>query len=381
MPNGEELTVRRTMQFMRRVLPCEEHRQSMTLHKRCFKADDAVQAFRVAFPQEIVSVEAAVAFGTMLQQAKILTHVSDPQKPFCSGRSLYRLQCYQNPEILNSARVCDEAIDGDVMDLLSEVNSLLVEVERTASDAKSGLIDYSMAYKSPYFSMFEDSLCRFQQLNLKELDEITRVAVGINIYNIMTKFAFMKVGVPQNKSSRASFTSEVKLNIGGDILSFDELEYGVLVGNRRGVFGSKDPRLRLAVGGIDPRVHFVLHRTPLTPHNMPLIYPSTLHYDLQRETKKYLAIHSNLMIDSGNRVIHVNELFRLHRHDIGKGDTESLTSFLERNLEGGKKLAMQSLIQGGKPPTLEYMDLDWGSGAGTAHAFRMSSLKVNKGIL
>ena len=366
---------------MRKILPCEEHRQNMTVYARCFKADDAIHAFRVAFPQEIVTDEAAVAFGSMLQKEKILRHISDPRKSSCSGRSLFRLQCYQSPEILNSARVCDEMVEGDVMEFVVAVNSLLLEVERASADSTSGLIDYSTTHKSPHYSIFEDSLCLFQQVDLKELDEISRLAVGINIYNIMKKFAFMKVGVPHNKSSRASFNSDVKMNIGGDIMGFDELEFGVLCGNTRGVFGAKDARARLAVGNVDPRVHCVLHRTSLTPCDMPLIYPRTLHYDLQRETKKYLASHSNLMIDVGNNTIHLNEFFRLHRQDFGKGDLESLTNFLERNLEGGKKLVMQSLLQHEKPPTVVYMDTDWGSSAGKFHSFRLSSIKANKGIL
>ena len=369
------------MVLMRRLLPCDEHRQGMTIYTRCFKADEAILAFRGAFPREIVSDTAAVAFGTMLQKEKILTHVSDPQKSFCSGRSLFRLQCYQNPEILNSARVCDETIEGDIMEFVGAVNSLLLEVERVSSDSATGLIDYSRTHKSPHFSIFEDSLCMLQQRDLKGLDEITRIAVVINIYNIMTKFAYMKVGVPHNKSSRSSFASEVKMNIGGDIMSFDELEFGVLGGNRKGVFGSKDARARLAVSNVDPRFHFALHRTPLTPCNMPLIYPSTLHYDLLRETKTYLASHTNLMIDAGNNTISLSELFRLHRQDIGKGDLESLTNFLERNLDGGKKVAMQSLIQNQKRPTVEYMELDWGLGAGNFHAFRLASIKANKSIL
>jgi Protein of unknown function, DUF547 len=379
LPNGKPVTMTQMMQYMRRILPCEDLRHNMTLYKRCFKTEDAIKAFQVAFPQEIVSNEAAVAFGRMLQKAKILSHVCDAEQPFRSGNYFFRLQCYQHPEILNSFRVCDKAVGGDIMDILEDCASLLFTVEQTAADVTTGIIDYRVAHKSKDFYNLEESLCLFQRTSLKELDEITRLAVCINLYNIMMRFAFMKVGVPDSRGSRASFLSEVKMDIGGNILSFDDIEHGILRANRspKGTFGTKDPRAQLALTNVDPRIHFALHRTPMATAKVPLIYPHTLHYDLQRETKLYLALHSNLMIDTANRVIQLNETFRLYRLDFGNGNLDWLTKFLERNLEGGKKLVIQSLMQTGKPPTIEYMDLNWGTKAGNFFPFKLHTIKAN----
>lgn len=380
LPNGKQLTTTQMMQYLRRILPCEDLRYNMTLYRRCFKAEDAIRAFQVAFPQEIVSNEAGVAFGRMLQKARILTHVCDPEQTFRSGNYFFRLQCYQHPEILNSFRVCNEAISGDIMDLIEDSASLLFTVEQTAADPSTGIIDYRVAHKSKDFYKLEESLCFFQGTNLMEVDEITRLAVCINLYNIMMRFAFMKVGVPDSRSSRTSFLAEVKMDIGGNILSFDDVEHGILRGNRppKGTFSTRDPHARLALTNVDPRLHFALHRTPTAAGKVSLIYPHTLHYDLQREAKLYLAMHNNLMIDTANRVIQLNETFRLYRQDFGNGNLDWLTKFLERNLEGGKKLVMQSLLQSGKPPTIEYMDFSWGIDAGNFFPFKLHTIKANE---
>ncbi len=84
------------------------------------------------------------------------------------------------------------------------------------------------------------------------------------------------------------------------------------------------------------------------------------------------------MIDTANRVIQLNETFRLYRQDFGNGNLDWLTKFLERNLEGGKKLVMQSLLQSGKPPTIEYMDFSWGIDAGNFFPFKLHTIKANE---
>jgi hypothetical protein len=356
----------------------------MTVYKKCFKADDAINSFRVAFPNEITSEEKAIAFGRMLQRAQLMTHVVDPKKPFRSGHFFFRLQCYQQPEILNSFRIYQAMSEGEPMDLIDLIASCLMKVEQTSSSPETGLVDYRIAHKSQHFSMFEDVVCKLQALDLASLDESTRMAVVINIYNIMMRYAFMKVGVPDARSTRSQFFSEVKMNIGGDILSFDDLEHGILRGNRLRYgaampqFGAKDHRARLALSNVEPRVLFALSFSPLVTGELAIIYPNTLHYDLQRETVKYLSKMSNLILEVANHTLHLNKMFHWYKSDFGTSDWPRLAHFLEKGLHEGNKKSLLAIIETRSPPKIVYLDFDWGTAGGKFFPFRPRVLKANE---
>merc|ERR1711915_665150 len=98
-----------------------------------------------------------------------------------------------------------------------------------------------------------------------KMEDKMKLAFGINLYNLMIKYAFMKVGIPKNVQARSDFFNNVKFNIGGDILSFNDLEHGILRGNRKPPssfsvpFSADDHRARLSLKEVDCRIHFALN--------------------------------------------------------------------------------------------------------------------------
>jgi len=384
MPNGAEISSLHMTETLKRVLNCEDLKFKITIYKKCFKANDAITAFRVAFPDEITSIDKAIAFGRMLQRARLLTHVCDPKKPFRAGHFFFRLQCYQQPDILNSYRIYETMPEGEPMELIDTIASFLMKVEKTAASPETGLVDYRVAHRSRYYSMFEDSVCKLQGLDLGTLDEMTRMAVVVNLYNIMMRYAFMKVGVPNGRNQRSHFFSGLKMNIGGDLLSFDEMEHGILRANapQYGAastpFGNKDYRARLALTKMDPRIHFTLSCSPMVSREVTIVYPNTLHYDLHREALKYFSKYSNLKVDSANNILHLNKIFHWYKADFCTDDWPKLARFLERNLEGAQQKTIHSMVQAILPPKVSYIDFEWGIKAGNFFPFTPSVLKANE---
>lgn len=90
-------------------------------------------------------------------------------------------------------------------------------------------------------------------------------AFCINLYNIMIQYAFVKVGIGTTDLARSSFFSSVSFQLGPDLLSLDDLEHGLLRGNRRAPhsiapqFSRKDPRIALSMPKVDYRIHFALN--------------------------------------------------------------------------------------------------------------------------
>ena len=116
------------------------------------------------------------------------------------------------------------------MNLLKRLKTLLGNIESAVTDNK-GLVDYKNAHKQKLFSTFEEAVCELQGVDMGNMDDRMRLAFGINLYNLMIKYGFMKVGIGSTALARGAFFSGVKFNVGGDILSFNDLENGVLRGN------------------------------------------------------------------------------------------------------------------------------------------------------
>lgn len=384
LPNGMHITSIEMMQKLRDILPKEDLKHSVTVYKNCFKANDAIETFKTAFPDQISTDQAAIAFGRMIQRARLMNHVCDPRKAFRDGHFFFRLQCYQQPNILNSYRICDELCEEDVMDLLDTIASVVTKVEQQAWDDQSLLVDYRVAHRSEFFPVVEDVVCKLQGIDLGTIDEITRFAAVVDIYNIMIKYAFMKVGVPESNNARTHFFSDLKINIGGDLLSFNDLYHGILRGNRppKGwsgpAFAANDPRIRLALSKPDPRVHFCLNHTPedISTH---VLSPATIHHDLQREAIDYLAKHKNMIIDNVKGAIHLTSLFKWYKYDFCRGDENmQLLHFIQKNLVDQERADMQELIASLRAPRVYFADFDWGLQAKNYFPFKVSVLKANE---
>ena len=100
---------------------------------------------------------------------------------------------------------------------------------------------------------------------MSQMNEQTRLASAMNLYNLMISYAFIKMGIPTTSMARNAFFNKVKFNIGGHILSFNDLENGILRANTRHPyamnvpFGKDDPRISMALSNLDCRIHFGLN--------------------------------------------------------------------------------------------------------------------------
>jgi hypothetical protein len=100
---------------------------------------------------------------------------------------------------------------------------------------------------------------------MTQMDERLRLAFGLNVYNLFITYAFIKVGIGTSSLGRGALFSLVKMNIVGDILSFNDLKNGILRANTRHPCASKplsitdDLRTRLSLAKLNCRVHFGLN--------------------------------------------------------------------------------------------------------------------------
>jgi Protein of unknown function, DUF547 len=137
---------------------------------------------------------------------------------------------------------------------------------------------------------------------------------GINVYNLMMKYALIKVGLPSsaNVATRNAFYSSVCFNIGGYLYSFNDWEHGILRGNLRAPNGLTEPFSRN-----DPRC---LNRG--SRGSPPLLRFSVKYIDteLAVAASTFCESNANVKLDKESYSIVLSPVFRTYRADFADSE-------------------------------------------------------------
>jgi len=183
----------------------------------------------------------------------------------CS-KSRLRLQPYMTPRILNSYRIWPKGDDVVNLDPLAHIKRLTkLFNEMTTRATTDGEADLQVVREDGDYNNFCEASCRLQVINMADMDPETRTAFVLNVYNLMIRFAQVQLGVATTHYKLYYYFTEIKIDIGGHLFSFHDLESGILRGNKPPPyslikpFGKKDARLGLALEEPDQRIHFALN--------------------------------------------------------------------------------------------------------------------------
>lgn len=261
--DGSKATVLEVTQMLVAGMPKSDKTYNLRRYFNVFTGKEGCDAIMRLF--NIGTVNEAVNFGAMLQSRQFLDHVTKEHSFSESGHFFFRLQAFQEPSMLNTYRIWTDRVDPDSMSLVTRLKKMIGNIESACTNHE-GFLDYVACAEHPTYSIFEEAVCELQCAPFVDMTNDEKLAFGINLYNLMIKHAFMKVGIPSGAIARLSFYSSVGYLIGGDRLSFQDLENGVLRGNKKppGLltsvpFPSSDNRFALALPEVDPRIHFALN--------------------------------------------------------------------------------------------------------------------------
>jgi len=393
LPNGTssssstaKLTVLEMTEKLKEILPQKQDlKHNLTIYKHSFTGAQLVQALQ----QEYGCTEGdAVAFAQQQLQTKyqILHHVvSDADHSFTndSPNLYFRLQCHHQPAVLNSYRVWTERVDPDALALVKRLKNMLVKIESAVTCA--GLVDYAEAKNAvpEQYPQFEEAVCELQLVDMAAMDQTMRTAFAINVYNLMIKYAFMKLGIGTTNLSRAAFFSGVQMNLGGHLFSFNDLENGVLRGNRKPPyslsvpFGKSDPRLSLAVTEPDCRIHFALNCGAKSCPPVKFFTATALQEELRIVALAFCEQDDNVRVNPENHTLHLTTILYWYRVDFAVNNA-GLPTKIVTFLCGDKKEALQKMMDkhGGKIK-VEFNDYDWSTNASNFVPFDKGSLSAN----
>lgn len=207
-------------------------------------------------------------------------------------------------------------------------------------------------------------------------------AFGINLYNLMIKYAFMKVGAGTSDYARYVFYNAIKFQVGKYVFSFQDWENGVLRGNRKAPyafglqFDKKDPRLDLIVKKPDSRLHFGLNCGARSCPPVSTYSAETLEEDLSMAANAFCEDEHSVFLDSKKKELHLSMIFSWYKVDFAESNKE-LPGAVLKYLRRTKHQDLDRLIDSGAKVKVVFKTYDWASNATNVKAFESSDLKLN----
>ncbi len=257
--------------------------------------------------------------------------------------------------------------DGDVpsgrprIDIAAELQLRIGRLKQDFYNAGTGRVDYPALRNSPGFAEY-CGCCRLLQeydlLNLKTTQEKT--AFWINLYNSLIIHGIIALDVRQTVKEIYDFFGHISYRIGVGDYSADEIEHGILRGNRRPPYGlfhplaEDDPRMAYRVLELDPRIHFAL--VCGSSSCPPINYYVAAKLDEQLEMAAENFINGpEVEVFPEQKRLKLSPLFKWYKADFGglRGVLEMLARYRKNPIEAA------FLLEPGTRIKVEWREYDW----------------------
>jgi hypothetical protein len=154
-----------------------------------------------------------------------------------------------------------------------------------------------------------------------------RLAFWINLYNALVLDGVITLGVRQSVMVRRAgmtFFRQAAYIIGGQRMSCDDIEHGILRANRGHPFfpvrqfSPSDHRLKWVIDPFDARVHFALNCASRSCPPIRAYSPEKLDVHLDLASRSYLAFDIQIIPDMS--ALRLSSIFKWFARDFGGRD-------------------------------------------------------------
>uniref|UniRef100_A0A3Q3VWL3 DEP domain-containing protein n=1 Tax=Mola mola TaxID=94237 RepID=A0A3Q3VWL3_MOLML len=343
------------------------HRRGLTVYKKSFPG---VQLVHWLQTEKGMGRAQAYKTGKALLQKKYMVIVRGcGQQDDSFGEdtmdTLYRLLEDDPHSALNAGQtaVCSPIQAAELSLLLREMILKLFS-DHLSADGKS--VDYKGMLMNPAFERYCDLAIQLQRVELLSLSREEKLAFFINIYNALVIHGYLRLGAPTNIWQRYRFFNYVSYLIGGEVFTLQDIENGVLRGNRKGVaqllrpFSKTDPRLQVALPDAEPLIHFALNCGAKGCPPIKTYTPQDIDSQLRTAAEAFLENDDGCVVDSGKREVRLSQIFKWYKADFGGTDEKLLKWVLEHMGDSPKKTSLKDVLSAGKTK-VSFLPYDWSS--------------------
>ena len=181
-----------------------------------------------------------------------------------------------------------------------------------------------------------------------------RLALWINAYNTLVARGILALEIRRSIWDVPDFFDRIRLRAGNLVFSLNEIEHGLLRGNRPhplspGVpFPAGDPRLAHAITPLEPRIHFAISCGARSCPPVRRYDPAGLDEQLDEATRAFVT--REVVLEG--QTVTVSPIFQWFRADFEEAPG-GLAGFLVRYLENGP--ARRAIVERGLG------DIAWGA--------------------
>lgn len=229
-------------------------------------------------------------------------------------------------------------------------------------DAERGAIRYKSIRGSEEFERYKDLTRGLRSFDLRSLkDRGPRLAFWTNIYNTAVIHGVIELELERSVKEYPGFFDRITYEIGGFRFSLNEMEHGLLRGNRRHPyrvlrpFRERDVRLEFAIVPLDPRIHFALvcgaRSCP------PIGFYEADQIDFQLGLAAMSFINSpQVKILPEEKTVFISMIFKWYKIDFGGSDRALLDTLLNYLDEGKDKAFLE---ENRNQIRIRYQPYDW----------------------
>lgn len=228
-------------------------------------------------------------------------------------------------------------------------------------------IDYAAIKGSKIFKDYRDNLApQLQHVSLDSISENEKMAFFINIYNALTIHGLVELSdLPQSVLKVNQFWTSTGYNIGGLDYSLDDIEHGILRGNRSHPasvypqFKQDDPRIKYIVKQFDPRIHFALVCGAKSCPAINVYSAENLDKALDAATRNFCLQEVSMFTEVDE--IRLSKIFQWYNTDFGNTDLDVVKwviPYLEKEQQDRAEILAFKLDKIGQTD-IHYNEYDW----------------------
>jgi hypothetical protein len=266
---------------------------------------------------------------------------------------------HRSPVILNggdpSKISLEQPIDIALALSMADLKVRFIDVDR-------GVVHYKAIRGSQEFDRYKELTKGLRSFDLQDLKtREQKLAFWINIYNTAVIHGVIELELGQSVKEFPRFFDRVTYEIGGFRFNLNQMEHGILRGNRRHPyrilrpFGKKDFRSEFIVTPFDLRIHFALVCGARSCPPISFYEAGEIDFQLRLAAESFVN-SSQVEIRPQEGTLLISRIFKWYRTDLG-GNREGVIDILLNFLDEGEK--KEFLKKNRDRVRIKYQPYDW----------------------
>jgi GH15 family glucan-1,4-alpha-glucosidase len=224
----------------------------------------------------------------------------------------------------------DPSEDIPPQEMAARLKSTMNVLRGAFFEAGTGRVAYEKMQQSEIFQTYLRLSNDLKNMDLAALaSREEKIAFWINLYNVIVIHGVIALGIRDSVKEVWNFFRRVCYQIGDHLFNPEDIEHGILRGNRRPPysllkrFRAGDPRLAFIVEPLDSRIHFALVCGSSSCPFIDVYTPENLEEELTMASQTFVNSGGAVLERSRNQ-ISLSRVFKWYATDFGATQAERL---------------------------------------------------------